>query len=228
MENNKKESKFFKFLEDFEEVYGIKGNDNYKNIKKNQVLNVAEILNNLKTEELKKSFENTCAIINNDELVKDFWNILVQHEKYSKCTLGVFDNLDPSNFMNWAGITFSALLAQNILTNAGKQDMGIVAGMVALGFDGVLFANVFYRQPMARRIEEIIDYMQIKQPELYDIALVYNDKTRADIDTSEYDGKERYQKIHEKWVKYCEENNVKTDLEINKENSNNEENEFKL
>ena len=188
-----------------------------KDCRHRQIKNLVELESDLAVEsqEMVDFFREVKNKIGDNKMVRDFWNLLVVHEKYNKRTLGVFNEIDPSGFVNWAGITFSALLAQNILSNAGYSTMGVVADMVALGFDGVLFANVFYNQPKARRIEEVIDFMQIKEPELYDIALVYNGRTRADIDTSEYDGKAQYQELNKKWLeeeKYFE----KLAKEINK------------
>lgn len=159
-----------------------------KNIRKKPVLTTDEIVFGLETPELKKSFIQTCQKINDDELVKIFWNLLIEYKKLDKMDLA--ENLSISSLMS--------LGAARILYANGNPFTSEVFNAITLSLAvGALLAEHASGVP-ADEVQVILQEMLVIEPELYDIELAFNGYTREDIDTSKYDGKAKYQKLHDK------------------------------
>ena len=178
-----------------------------RKVQKNKVVNVEEIEENLRgvSPKLADSFVETCKKINNPKLVKDFWNTLVEYRRHDKEDLA-----DAMMFGAGSTAFTSSLISLNNMQNAC---MSLAMDIVALGF---LTKSAFdlTKASKLNDYDKAINAMQIVEPELYDVALVYNGWTREEIDTSEYDGKKYYQDLHEKMEKKLEEKKAKEQDEM--------------
>ncbi|MBR4124484.1 MAG: hypothetical protein IKR12_02825 [Clostridia bacterium] len=161
-----------------------------KNIRKHKVKSLEEILFGLKKESnvLFGNFIATSEKIKNDVMVRNFWNLLIKCAKYNK----------PEVSMDMNASTLLALGTGQILYANGNPIAAGIADLTGLG----LALSAFEREVIAEKNADVFaqkDKMIIAEPELYDIELVFNGYTRDDIDTSEYDGKAEYQKLHDEY-----------------------------
>ena len=167
------------------------------NIRKKKVVNVEEIRLELEKEspKLAKSFEETSQKINNPILIKRYWNALVE---ISSCNKKEILSDDFSKSAVASAVTSLVLQANH------NEYESLVASCVALGFIGASVATSYLsHRTNYLKARDFLEINKIKEPELYDVELVFNGYTREDIDTSEYDGKYEYQKKHELYEKYC-------------------------
>ena len=185
MENNKKESKFFKMAEEFENIYGVGGGQKkLKNIRKHKVDSVQEIIDNLEPG-LKEEFEDICKKMDKPFIIRYYWNKLVEYGKLAKEDLA-------DNLLMAGG---SSMIASSLFMFNGNFDAAAVLNFVATGmFAGSIAAD--YLSNKGTKTQMQLERMRILVPELYDVELVFNGYRRQDIDTSEYDGKARYQKLN--------------------------------
>ena len=186
-----------------------------KNIRKHKVNSVEEIMVGLKKESnvLFANFVLTSEKINDDVLVKNFWNFLVEYGKHDKMNLHSFtyQNIDErlrdknENLFSdalWASVVSYNML--NVFLNSNKPDdvkafLGAVSATFGVGLVADAVNNI-YHLPKLQQVDAILESLRIKEPELYDIELLFNGYTRDMIDTSEYDGKARYQKLHDEYA----------------------------
>lgn len=159
-----------------------------KNIRKHSVNSVEEILFGLKKESnvLFANFVSISEKINNDVMVKNFWNLLIKCAKYNK----------PEESIEMSASTLLAVGTSQILNANGNPIAANIASLTGLG----LALTALGKATAAEKNADVFaqkDKMIIVEPELYDIELVFNGYTRDDIDTSEYDGKAEYQKLHD-------------------------------
>ena len=177
-----------------------------KNIRKYKVNSVEEIIENLKEEsnELAEFFRETSNKIGNDKLVVFFWNLMVKHQQNNKS----MDEYDMASLLTMFG-------TGQVLHANGNYLGAIAVNLAEIGLATNMIANQVFSDKIGSKALSDLDKLVICEPELYDIELVFNGYTRDMIDTSEYDGKAEYQKIHDE---FSAKDHHKTKLQVYDEN----------
>lgn len=180
------------------------------NIRKKHINNTWEIDLPLRVENPQRArmFEEASDRIKNDELIVDFWNLLVDYKKYDKEDL-------------LAGKELATLVATAttgvLLANGNTISTGITAlSTLALAVSSAV--NNFHDVPKAGRIQAALEAMRIIEPELYNVELCFNkapmhlipmvsDGTNPEAPKDglkyepNFEGKDRYIELHNKLVK---------------------------
>ena len=161
-----------------------------KNIRKHKVKSLEEILFGLKKESnvLFGNFIATSEKIKNDVMVRNFWNLLIKCAKCNK----------PEELIEVGASSLLAVGTSQLLNVNGNPIAACVTSLTGLGLSLATFGktmSAFNNSDVFAQKDKMI----IAEPELYDIELIFNGYTRDDIDTSEYDGKAEYQKLHDEY-----------------------------
>ena len=188
-----------------------------ENIRKNKVDSCNEIANYLWKKERERAifFIDKVNQIGNDELVKDFWNLLVEYKKCDNI-LGVsVARSEIANGVQMDGFNVWALAM--ILSEIGTATMyaatnsGAVALLGSLSTVGTITAaiiNDLHHMPKAERTQKLLDAMRIREPELVDIELCFNKVDMEQVKTAGDISKKAYQEAHEVWNEYLKKTGV--------------------
>ena len=174
-----------------------------KNIRKHYVEDCIDISTGLWLEDRERAmfFMDTVKKIGNRGFVKDFWNLLVEYKKHDK-TFGVIeaDGLKASSgYLNWLVTAFGGLTVAQVFNQTGAPLMAVLTNMGVIAADAALIVNNFYNQPIAEQIQEVLEAMRIREPELYEIERCYNKTEMLSAEETGDVGKKAYQEAHEFW-----------------------------
>ena len=188
------------------------------NIRKNRVNSVEEIysgllyeyLCNKKKVELPACFVKIKDDIANDELVTDFWNLLIDYKKHDKLFgTSVENNYSADGIPMYDLAYLTTLLGGVTLYKATNFSGFLGASCVAfVGMSGMALLNQFYHLPKAEKIQNLLEAMRIIEPRLYDIELCFNKVDPEKILNNKFIGKKAYQKAHNLWLKELDEKGV--------------------
>ena len=197
---------------------------NMKDIRKKAVKNCIEIYFGLYKEspERAKYFLDKMYDIYNQDLITDFWNLLVEFKKHDK-TFGVVGNETPdlvSGFANFWVVALGGLTASEVLSQSGNALMSVLIDLGVAATSVKALVNNFTHLPKAEQIQRVMEAMRIREPELYDIELCFNKVDMEQVKTTQFIGKKAYIEAHKELVKYLKEcgiENAKIDADYVKE-----------
>ena len=174
-----------------------------KNVRKHKVEDWIDISTELWSEDhdRAKFFMDTVKKIGNKGLVKDFWNLLVEYKSYDK-KFGVIesDELSGSNgYLNWLVTAVGGLTVAQVFNQTGAPLMATLTNLGVTAANAAMLVNNFYCQPKAEQIQDVLEAMRIRVPELYDIELCYNKVDMDVVKNGNFVGKEAYKEAHRVW-----------------------------
>ena len=150
-----------------------------KNIRKTKVENISEIAASLYLESLERGqyFMDKASKIANNDLVKEFWNLLVDYKKNDKF-FKIEDDNEPFTYANYITAVLGGNIAAQVFNAAGLETTGTLTSFAAFCVAMAGLKSTLVNDPKKREIDAELNFMMIQQPELYDIELCFNNTRR--------------------------------------------------
>ena len=187
-----------------------------KDIRKHIVESCDEIVEYLCKKEPERAayFIDKIDDIGNDELVKDFWNMLVECKKHNKFLLFKFKKMSDENELERWNMTDDMIqLAfwSYVLTSSIKysyHDLYKIASTLGIGAVGLDVYNKIYHLHKYEDAAEILEGFRIREPELLDIELCFNKVDMEQVKTTGDISKKAYREAHKVWLNYLNEKGI--------------------